>query len=305
MTLTEQRNPAAKSLDTMSVPQLLRLINREDHKVAPAVARVIPEIARAIDLIVPKLSAGGRLIYVGAGTSGRLAVLDAAECIPTFGTDQVIGILAGAPRAMFRPVEGAEDDSELALHDLRRIKLSRRDAVVGISASGRTPYTLAGLRYARRLGAPTVALTANPDAPISRAADVSIAPIVGPEVLAGSTRMKAGTAQKLVLNMLSTACMIRLGRVFSNWMINVQLTNAKLRRRAQRILTEAAGVSPGRAARALEFSRGHLPVALLMLWKNVSPAEAKKILRSGTNIATVLRETNPRSSGKALTVATR
>jgi N-acetylmuramic acid 6-phosphate etherase len=289
VSITEQNNPALDSLDTRSLPQLLRLINREDRKVAPAVAKIVPQIAAAAELITPVLAAGGRLVYLGAGTSGRLGVLDAAECIPTFGTEQVVGILAGGPEAMFRPVEGAEDSPALALSDLRRIKLSCRDALVGISASGRTPYTLAGLKYGRRVGAVTIALTANPEAPMNRAAKIAIVPVVGPEVVAGSTRMKAGTAQKLVLNMLSTACMIRLGRVFSNWMINVQLTNSKLRQRAQRILTEATGASAAKAARALETSGGQLPCALLMLWKNVTRKEAEELLSGGTNTAAVLR----------------
>ncbi len=288
--LTEQRNPALNSLDTKALPQLLRIISREDRKVPLAVAKAIPEIAAAIDLIVPALAAGGRLVYLGAGTSGRLGVLDAAECIPTFGTDQVIGIMAGAPEAMFRPVEGAEDDPELAVGDLRRTKLGPQDVLVGISASGRTPYTLGGLKYAQRVGALTVALTANADAPMNRCAKIAIVPVVGPEIVAGSTRMKAGTAQKLVLNMLSTASMIRLGRVFSNWMINVQLTNSKLRRRAQGILIEATGASAPKAARTLNASGGHLPTAMLMLWKNVDRTEAEQILRDGPNIAAVLRQ---------------
>ncbi|HTV54425.1 MAG TPA: N-acetylmuramic acid 6-phosphate etherase [Terriglobia bacterium] len=288
--LTEQHNPASNSLDTKTLPQLLRIISREDRKVPLAVAKAIPEIAAAIDLIVPALAAGGRLVYLGAGTSGRLGVLDAAECIPTFGTDQVIGILAGAPKAMFRPVEGAEDDPELAVGDLRRIKLGPQDVLVGISASGRTPYTLGGLKYAQRGGAVTVAVTANPDAPMNRCAKIAIVLVVGPEVVAGSTRMKAGTAQKLVLNMLSTASMIRLGRVFANWMINVQPTNSKLRRRTQGILIEATGASASRAARALDASGGHLPTAILMLWKNVGRTEAEQLLRDGPNIASVLRQ---------------
>jgi N-acetylmuramic acid 6-phosphate etherase len=288
--LTEQQNPAVDSLDTKTLPQLLRIMSREDRKVPIAVAKVVPEIAAAIDLIVPALAAGGRLVYLGAGTSGRLGVLDAAECIPTFGTDQVVGVMAGAPRAMFKPVEGAEDDPGLAVRDLQRINLSRQDVLVGISASGRTPYTLGGLKYARRLGAVTIALTANADAPMNQCAKIAIAPIVGPEVVAGSTRMKAGTAQKLVLNMLSTAAMIRLGRVFSNWMINVQPTNSKLRGRARGILIEATGASAAKAAEALDASGGHLPAALLMLWKNVTRKQAEQMLRDGPNVATVLRQ---------------
>jgi N-acetylmuramic acid 6-phosphate etherase len=288
--LTEQENPASSALDTRSLSQILRLINREDRKVPLAVAKVIPQITAAAELIMPVLASEGRLVYLGTGTSGRLGVLDAAECIPTFGTEQITAVMAGAPRAMFRPVEGAEDDRRLAIRDLRRVKLSRRDALMGISASGRTPYTLEGIRYARRLGCPTVALTSNLHAPMSREADVAIVPVTGPEVVAGSTRMKAGTAQKLVLNMLSTACMVRLGRVFSNWMINVQLTNSKLRRRAERILQEATGASPRKVARALDAAAGKLPVALLILWTSATPRRAMAMLDRGPSIAAVLRQ---------------
>ncbi|HEV2175697.1 MAG TPA: N-acetylmuramic acid 6-phosphate etherase [Candidatus Sulfopaludibacter sp.] len=287
--VTEQDNPASASLDRESTRDILRLINREDQTVATAVAKVIPEIARAVDLAVAALSAGGRMIYLGAGTSGRLGVLDAAECGPTFGTNQVLAVMAGAPQAMFRPAEVSEDDAAQAARDLRRAKLSRHDLLVGISASGRTPYALGGLRYAHRCGAKTVALTSNTGSPMEHLADVTIAPATGPEVVAGSTRMKAGTAQKLVLNMLSTATMVRLGRVFSGWMINVRLTNQKLRRRGCDILVKATGTSARRAADALRKSGGNLPVAMLMLLKNVSRAEADRMLR-GRSPAAVLRE---------------
>ena len=287
--ITERPNPASASLDTKSTREILRIINREDHKVAPAVARVIPQIARAVDLIAESLAQGGRLIYLGAGTSGRLGVLDAAECIPTFGTDQVIGLMAGAPEAMFRPTEASEDDPRLAARDLRRVKLSRRDVLVGISASGRTPYVLGGMHYARKLGAKTIGLTCNPQAALKRLADVPVIPVVGSEVIAGSSRMKAGTAQKLVLNMLSPASMVRLGRVYSNLMVNVQLTNRKLRRRGLDILGRATGASPREAAAALRRSGGQLPVALLMLAKGIGKEEALRLLASGPNTAGVLR----------------
>ena len=287
--ITERANPASASLDTKSTHEILHIINREDHKVAPAVARVIPQIARAVDLIAKSLAQGGRLIYLGAGTSGRLGVLDAAECIPTFGTDQVIGLMAGAPEAMFRPTEASEDDPRLAVCDLRRAKLSRRDVLVGISASGRTPYVLGGMQYARKLGVKTIGLTCNPHALLRRLADVPIIPDVGPEVIAGSSRMKAGTAQKLVLNMLSTASMVRLGRVLSNLMVNVQLTNRKLRQRGLDILGRATGASSTQAAAALKRSGGQLPVALLMLAKKVARGEAVHLLASGRNTASVLR----------------
>jgi len=289
--LTERENPASGGLDTKSTREILRLINREDRRVAPAVGKAIRQIARAVDLAVEALRRGGRLIYLGAGTSGRLGVLDAAECIPTFGPPrQVLAMLAGAPASMFRPVEGTEDDPQQAVRDLKRLKLCRSDVLVGISASGRTPYVLGGLRYARRRGAQTVGLTSNPAAPLRRLSKVAIVVVVGPEVVAGSTRMKAGTAQKLVLNMLSTATMVRLGRVLSNWMIAVQLTNRKLRKRGQAILMKAAGISGATAAKALEESGGNLPLALLMLLKKTTKKEAVRLLRDGQSISEVLRE---------------
>ncbi len=287
--ITERANPASASLDTKSTREILRIINREDRRVVGAVARTLPQIARAVDLAVGAIRRGGRIIYLGAGTSGRLGVLDAAECLPTFGTDRVVAVMAGSSRAMFRPIEGAEDDPKLAVRDLKRLKLSSADLLVGITASGRAPYVLGGVRYARRVGAATVGLTCNPEAPLCRLAQVAIVPVVGPEVLAGSSRMKAGTAQKLVLNMLSTATMVRLGRVFSNWMIHVQLTNAKLRRRGRAIVEKVAHASAPQAARALRESGDNLPVALLMLVKKVRKSEAVRLLENGENVAQVLR----------------
>ena len=287
--VTEQRNLRSAALDKKSTLEILRIINREDAKVARAVQTVIPQIARVVDLAVEALAKGGRLVYLGAGTSGRLGVLDAAECIPTFATEQVIGVMAGAPGSMFRPSEVSEDDPALGQRDLRKIKFSRRDVLVGISASGRTPYVMGGLRLARRVGAPTVLLTANPQAEASRFAAVTIAPVVGPEVIAGSTRMKAGTAQKLVLNMISTATMVRLGRVFSNLMVQVQLTNAKLRQRAESILVESTGATAGKARKALESSGGSLPVAMLMLVKGIDRARAAALLNSGPSTSEILR----------------
>lgn len=287
--LTETRNSRSTALDTKSTLEILRIINREDRTVAAAVTKVIPEIARAVDWAVDALRAGGRLVYLGAGTSGRLGVLDAAECIPTFGTDQVIGVMAGAPGSMFRPSEVSEDDPQLGVRDLRKIKFSRKDVLVGISASGRTPYVLGGLRHAEKLGAKTVLLTSNADSEGSRIAHLTIAPITGPEVIAGSTRMKAATAQKLVLNMLSTATMARLGRVFSNLMIQVQLTNTKLRKRAEGILMESTGASAAQARKAIEDSSHNLPVAMVMIAKRIGPEEAEKLLRSGSSTAEIVR----------------
>jgi N-acetylmuramic acid 6-phosphate etherase len=229
------------------------------------------------------------MIYLGAGTSGRLGALDAAECLPTFGSDRVLAVIAGGRGAMFNSKEETEDNPLGAERDLRRAKLSGKDVLVGISASGDTPYVLGGMRYARRRGAKTVGLTANPAAPMKLLADVFIAPVVGPEVIAGSSRMKAGTAQKLVLNMLSTATMVRLGRAFSYWMIKVQSSNRKLRERGQRILVSATGASPTRAAQTLKAAGGNLPVALLMLHKGIKRDEALKLLTRGKNIAAALR----------------
>jgi N-acetylmuramic acid 6-phosphate etherase len=299
--ITERPNTASADLDRKSTLAILRIINREDRKVASAVSKVIPQIEQAVDLTVAALSRGGRLVYLGAGTSGRLGVLDAAECIPTFGTNQVVAILAGAPDSMFRPCEVSEDDPKLGVRDLRKIRFGRNDVLVGVSASGRTPYVLGGLRYAKKLGAKTVLLTTNPDAEGGRFARVMVAPVVGPEVIAGSTRMKAGTAQKLVLNMISTAAMVRLGRVFSNWMIQVQLTNMKLRKRGQGILMKVTGASAARASAALEASGYNLPVALLMLAKGIERREALALLEAGPTAGVVrraLREAVPlRRSG--------
>ena len=253
--ITERTNPASASLDTKSTREILRIINREDHRVAPAVRKTLPQIARAVDLAVEAIRNGGRLVYLGAGTSGRLGVLDAAECVPTFGTDRVVAILAGAPASLTSSVEGVEDDPQQAVRDLKKIRLTRHDLLVGISASGGAPYVLGGMRYARKLGAKVVGLTCNPEAPLKALADVTIIPVVGPEVIAGSSRMKAGTAQKLVLNMLSTATMVRLGRVLSNSMINVQLTNQKLWKRAEGILMQAYRRQPGRGRQGFEGLR--------------------------------------------------
>jgi N-acetylmuramic acid 6-phosphate etherase len=289
MRITERENPASVALDTKPTAAILRIINREDQRVAAAVAKTIPKIARAVDMAVRAIRHGGRMIYLGAGTSGRLGVLDAAECLPTFGSDRVLAVIASGRGAMFKSKEEMEDNPLEAERDLRRVKLSDKDVLVGISASGHTPYVLGGMRYARRRGAKTVGLTANPAAPMKPLADVFIAPVVGPEVLTGSSRMKAGTAQKLVLNMLSTATMVRLGRVFSHWMINVQLSNRKLRERGQRILSSVTGASPTRAAQTLKAARGNLPVALLMLHKGIKRDEALQLLTRGKNIAAALR----------------
>lgn len=288
--ITEQTNPASASLDTKSTQEILRIMNREDHRVAPAVGKTLRPIACTVDLAVSAIRNGGRLVYLGAGTSGRLGVLDASECVPTFGTDQVVAVLAGAPAALTCSVEGVEDDSQQAVRDLKKIKLTPRDLLVGISASGGAPYVLGGMGYARKLGAKVAGLTCNPQAPLKALADVTIIPVVGPEVVAGSSRMKAGTAQKLVLNMLSTATMVRLGRVLSGSMINVQLTNQKLWKRAAKILREFTPLTEAEANKALKDSGRSLPVAMLMALKKISRAEAVRELREATSFAEVLRE---------------
>jgi N-acetylmuramic acid 6-phosphate etherase len=288
---TEQRNPRSRGLDRKSTLEILRALNREDARVALAVRRELPKIARAVDAIAKALQCGGRLIYVGAGTSGRLAVLDAAECPPTFGTPprMVQAIIAGGERALRKAVEGAEDSAANGAHDLRRAAVSRRDIVVGISASGTTPYVLGALRLARRRGAVTVGVTSNPRSPLARQARIAIAPDTGPEAIAGSTRLKAGTAQKLVLNLLSTASMVRLGRIYENWMVYVALTNQKLRQRGARILQEATGANASAAEHALRQAGHNLPAALVMLKSGASARDAARWLAAaGGNVRQAL-----------------
>jgi N-acetylmuramic acid 6-phosphate etherase len=285
-TRTEQRNPRTRGLDTKSTIEILRVLNHEDQRVALAVQRVLPQIARAVDAIVKSFRRGGRLVYIGAGTSGRLAVLDAAECPPTFGTrpKMVQALIAGGAKALRGAVEGAEDSASNGARDLAKAGVSQRDVVVGIAASGTTRYVLGGIEWAKRRGCVTVAVTSNPQSPLARMAKIAITPETGQEAIAGSTRMKAGTAQKMVLNMLSTTAMVRLGRVYENWMIYVALTNQKLHRRGARILTEAAGVSASKAAHALRQTGHDLPAALVMLKTGANAVAARRSLRkSGGN----------------------
>jgi len=279
---TEQRLAASKNLDRMTALEIVRLMNREDRKVAVAVGRALPAIARAVELIAAALRSSGRLFYVGAGSSGRMAILDAAECPPTFGisSKQMLAFIAGGRRAVTGAVEGAEDAAANAARDLRTAKLTRRDVVVGIAASGTTPYVLAALRYARKVGAKTVAVTANRSGAAKGLADIRIVTEVGPEVLTGSTRLKAGTSQKMVLNMLSTAVMARLGHVYENLMIDAIITNTKLRQRAVRILAEASGASLSAAEHALPAAGHSMRVALVMLKLGVSPTEARRRLKA-------------------------
>ena len=278
--LTEQPNPASASIDTLPTEQALRIINAEDQKVAAAVEREIPAIARAVDAIVAALEKGGRLFYLGAGTSGRLGVLDASEIPPTFSAppEMVQGIMAGGEAALSRATETTEDDPAIGVRDLSARGFTAKDVLVGIAASGRTPYVLGAVAEARRLGALTVGICCTPGAELSRAVDFPIAPLVGPEIVGGSTRMKAGTAQKLVLNMLSTGTFIRLGYVYGNLMVNVQPKNEKLVDRARRIVAQAAGVSPERAAKLLAESGMTVRTAIVMGKAGVARQEAERLL---------------------------
>jgi N-acetylmuramic acid 6-phosphate etherase len=278
---TEQRNPRTRGLDAMSTSGILRAIHREDATVARAVAGAIPAIDRAVEAIVATLNRGGRVFYVGAGTSGRLAALDAAEIPPTFGTParKVQAVIAGGRRALTHAVEGAEDNEAQGARDLAARRLTRNDAVIGITASGATPYVLGALAYARRRGGVVIGITSNPRTRVARLAPISIVTETGPEAITGSTRMKAGTAQKMVLNMLSTTVMTRLGRVYDNWMIGVALTNRKLKQRGLRILAEASGSSVAEATRALRQSGHDLRAALIMLKSGVDARTARRRLR--------------------------
>lgn len=279
--ISESRNPATMELDKLSTLEMLACINDEDRKVPEAIRLVIPAIAQAVDLAAAALKQGGRLIYLGAGTSGRLGVLDASECPPTFGVPHgmVIGLIAGGPGALLKAVEGAEDDMSLGERDLQALKLTPTDMVVGLAASGRTPYVIGALRYARQLGCPTAAISCNPDSPIAQEAQVAISPVVGPEALTGSTRMKSGTAQKLVLNMLSTGAMVKLGKVYQNLMVDVKATNVKLVDRACRIVVEATGASRTEAENALSQTEFAVKPAILMILKGVTAEQARQSLQ--------------------------
>ena len=279
---TEQQNAASQALDTKSALEIATIINSEDAKIAAAVGKSVPQIAQAIDAIADALSRGGRLIYIGAGTSGRIAALDAAECPPTFSTDprQVQFVIAGGEKALGRAVEANEDSPELGERDLTRLRPSRKDVIVGIAASGRTPYTIAALKYAKKKGARTVAVSSNGNSPLAQAADIAITAEVGPEVVSGSTRMKAGTAQKMILNMLTTGAMTRLGHVYGNLMVNVSPKNKKLVERAITILSQAADVNREEARAALNESGNLVPIALIMLKTGVTRGEAGRRLKS-------------------------
>ena len=277
---TEQRNPNTTHIDTLPTLEMVRLINQEDQKVALAVAQVAPEIARAIDVITRQLSQGGRLFYAGCGTSGRLGILDAVECPPTYSTDPelVQAIIAGGYPAIFRAVEGAEDDFDLGRRDLQERGFAPQDVLVGLAASGRTPYVLGAMGYARELGAAVIAVTCCPGSEVDRMADIGIAPTPGPEVITGSTRMKSGTAQKMVLNMLSTGTMIKLGKVYGNLMVDVKPSNEKLIRRCVTIVREAVGCEEDQAVSALEACGYRPKVAIVMLLKKIDAEQARELL---------------------------
>ena len=279
---TEQPNPAAQDLDLKSSLEIVRLINTQDAKVAAAVKPALPQIARGIDLIVEALKRGGRLIYVGAGTSGRLAALDASECPPTFNTNPrtVQFVIAGGTKALHSATEASEDSHKLGQREIAKKKPGKNDVVVGITASGRTPFTVAAVKYARRHGAKTIAVTCNAASPLEKAAHLAIVAEVGPEVIAGSSRMKAGSAQKMILNMLSSGAMTRMGYVYGNLMVNVHVKNQKLLERGLTILQRAAGIDRPTAEQAMKASHNNVPVALIMLQADVTRTQAARALKS-------------------------
>ncbi|GAA1426936.1 N-acetylmuramic acid 6-phosphate etherase [Microlunatus lacustris] len=284
---TETANARTTDLDAMSTLEVLQVMNAEDQTVGLAVQRALPAIARAVDLVVGARQQGGRLVYVGAGTSGRLGLLDAVECPPTFGTapEEVVGLLAGGDGAFAVAVEGAEDDADLAVADLSALQIGPGDVVVGLAASGRTPYVVAALHHAGRVGAGTVSVACNAGSPISALADVAIEVETGPEVVTGSTRLKAGTAQKMICNMLSTAAMVRTGKVYRNLMVDVRPTNAKLVDRARRIVATAAAVDGQRADEALRAADGHAKTAVVMLLAGCDPDDARaRLVRHGGRV---------------------
>ena len=279
---TEKINPATRHIDTMTTLEMVSVINQEDVKVATAVGRELPAIAKAIDIITDRLKRGGRLFYAGAGTSGRLGVLDASECPPTFGTkpELVQGLIAGGRDAMFVAKEGAEDSEQLAADNLSAVGLNEKDALAALAASGRTPYSIGALKYARAKGAAAIALVCSPNSPMSKEAILTICPLPGPEVITGSTRLKAGTAQKLVLNMLSTGIMIKLGKVYGNLMVDVQATNQKLAERSKLIVMEATGCSRAEAEAALDSTEGSAKLAIFLRLSGLDVQTAKQKLKA-------------------------
>ncbi|MBS6041224.1 MAG: N-acetylmuramic acid 6-phosphate etherase [Clostridium baratii] len=288
---TESRNQNTLDIDKVSTIEMVRKINNEDKKVAEAVEKELPQIAEAIDGIVDRIHKGGRLIYMGAGTSGRLGILDASECPPTYGVSEelVQGLIAGGHEAIFRAKEGAEDSKELAVNDLKDKDLNSNDIVVGLAASGRTPYVIGGLEYANQIGALTISITCNKDSDVSKTSKIAISPVVGAEVITGSTRLKAGTAQKLVLNMLSTGTMIKLGKVYGNLMVDVRATNEKLVERAKRIVCEATNVSTEEAIKYLEETKFDVKLAIFMILSGLNKEKAEeKLVKNKGYIARAL-----------------
>jgi len=278
--MTESRNPASALIDTLPTLEMLATINAEDKKVAAAVEATLPQVARVVDRVVEAFANGGRLVYCGAGTSGRLGILDASECPPTYGTprEQVIGLIAGGNTAILQAVENAEDSPDMGRDDLLNLGFNARDVLVGIAASGRTPYVLGAMAYARSVGATVAAISCNQNSEMSRAADIAIEPLVGPEIVTGSSRMKAGTAQKLILNMITTGAMIQSGKVYSNLMVDVEATNAKLVQRQVNIVVEATECSPGEADYALNECNRHCKTAIVMVLGGLSAQEASALL---------------------------
>ncbi len=277
--ITEERNESSENIDRLSTIEMVRIINEQDALVAAAVEKELPSVAKAIDAVYDRVMNGGRLVYCGAGTSGRLGVLDASECWPTYGSKSVIGLIAGGRDAMFDAQEGVEDNSGLCAEDLKEIEFCTKDTLVGIAASGRTPYVIGGLQYAESLGALTVSLTCNPDSKMAKLAQISISPVVGPEVVTGSTRMKSGTAQKMVLNMLSTGLMIRLGKVYKNLMVDVQPTNAKLVERAKNIVMQAADTDYTHAQEMLERTDYDVKLAITAIVSHTNVEQARLLLK--------------------------
>ncbi|PSW06841.1 N-acetylmuramic acid 6-phosphate etherase [Photobacterium lipolyticum] len=279
--ITESRNKASQYIDTLSTLDMLKVINDEDKKVALAVELTLPEVAKAVDAIAVAFQRGGRLIYAGAGTSGRLGILDASECPPTYGTkpEQVVGLIAGGHQAIFSAVENAEDNRELGAEDLKALNVNQKDVLVGIAASGRTPYVLGAMAYAQSVGAMVACISCNPQSPMTEVADISITPVVGPEVVTGSSRMKAGTAQKLVLNMLTTGAMIHTGKVYGNLMVDVEATNAKLVERQKNIVVAATECTREEADAALQACGGHCKTAIVMILAGLNVEEAQQLLQ--------------------------
>ncbi|SFE87335.1 N-acetylmuramic acid 6-phosphate etherase [Phytobacter palmae] len=275
--VSETRNPQTMDLDALTTIELVNRFNQQDTLVAQAVKATLPEVAKAVDAAAQALKAGGRIIYMGAGTSGRLGVLDASECPPTFGVPHglVVGLIAGGPGALLKAVEGAEDNAQLGEDDLKALSLNAADLVVGLAASGRTPYVIGGLKYARAVGCTTVAVSCNPDSPISHEADIAISPVVGPEALTGSTRLKSGTAQKLVLNMISTGAMVKFGKVYQNLMVDMKATNVKLVDRACRMVVEATGVTRDVAEKVLRQTDFEVKPAILMVLTGLDASAAR------------------------------